>query len=76
MAKPMTKSQAQAFRRRWRRVNELEKKELRQASVELKFRQLAALMASARQFGWEEALREGEAEVRDRWMRLRKAYGA
>ena len=42
--------------------------------MELKFRQLAALMASAKQLGWNEALAEGEAEVRDRWMRLRKAY--
>ena len=72
----MTKSEAQAHKRRWRRVNEQEKAELRHTSIEVKFRQLAALMASARQLGWEEALGEEEAEVRGRWMRLRKAYGA
>jgi len=71
----MTKAEARAFKRRWRLVNEFEKKELRRTSIETRFRQLAALMASAKQLGWDEALSEGEAEVWDRWQRLRKAYG-
>jgi hypothetical protein len=38
-------------------------------------RQLAALMASAETMGWTEALAAEEAEVRDRWNRLRAIFG-
>jgi hypothetical protein len=75
MGHMMTKSEGKAFLRRWRLVNTREIKDLRHTPLEVKLRQLAALMASVNQLGWTEALREGEAEVRDRWQRLRKAYG-
>jgi hypothetical protein len=63
MKRPMTKAEGRAFKRRWRLVNEFEKKELQRTSLETKFRQLAALMASAKQLGWDDALSEGEAAV-------------
>lgn len=71
----LTKAQARAFVARWRAVNAAEIRELRAASVERKLRQLAALMASAEQLGWTEALAAEEAVVRERWRRLRQAYG-
>ena len=72
----MTKTQAQAFRQRWQMVNDAECEELRRTPPELKLRQLDALFALAGQLGWMPALSAEEAEVRERWNRLRKAYGA
>ncbi len=74
MKPALTKKQAQAFRDRWRKVNEAEIEELRRTSPDRKFKQLAALMASVKAFGWEKSLREGEEEVRKRWIRLYKAF--
>ena len=70
----MTRAEGRAFKKRWRMVNEMEREELRAMPAAVKFRQLAALMALGRQLGWTEALREGEEEVRERWIQLRKAY--
>jgi hypothetical protein len=71
----MSKKEGKAFLRRWRLVNAREIKELRETPLDIKLCQLAALMASAKQMGWTDALREGEAEVRARWQQLRKANG-
>jgi len=71
----MSKSEVLAFKKRWQAVNVAEQKELRAASVELKFQQLAALMASVDAMGWRDKLAEGEAEVRERWRRLRSLHG-
>jgi len=70
----LTKAEAKAFRRRWKAVNAAEIEELRLTPMSQKFQQLAALMASAKQFGWTKGLEEEEAEVRDRGNRLRKAF--
>jgi hypothetical protein len=74
MTHPLTKAEASAFRERWRRVNAREEEELRSTSVEVKLQQFNTLLGWAHQFGWAAALSEGEAEVRQRWARLRKAY--
>ncbi len=71
----MTKAEGRAFVARWKRVHEAEREELRRTPPEVKLRQLAALMASVEQLGWSEALAAGEEVVRERWKRLRKAYG-
>jgi hypothetical protein len=60
---------------RWRLVNDAEREELRSTPVEVKARQLASLMGMAVALGWTEALAAEAAEVRERWIRLRKAYG-
>ena len=73
MTRPLTKSDARAFLERWRRVNEREEDELRSTSLEVRWQQFNALLHWARQFGWGPALAEGEAEVRERWARLRRA---
>jgi hypothetical protein len=56
-------------------VNATERDELQLTSLEQKLGQLAALMASAEAMGWKEALASEEAEVRDRWNRLRAIFG-
>ncbi len=75
MQTPMTRDQGRAFRERWELVRAVQLKELQAASPASKLRRLAALMASARQLGWSEELRAGEAGVRERWIRLKKACG-
>ena len=72
----ITKAEARAFKERWKLVNAAERKELRSTPVELKFQQVAVLMASAKHLGWARALAAEETEVRNRWNRLRKALGA
>jgi len=67
----ITKEEARAFRRRWEAINAAEREELRAMSMEDKLRQLAALMASRELFDWTEEMKS-EAEVRERWNRLRK----
>jgi predicted ArsR family transcriptional regulator len=69
----ITREEGRAFRKRWEAVNAAEREELRAMSGEEKLRQLAALMASRDLFDWTEEMRE-EAEVRQRWNRLRRAY--
>ena len=74
MHKNLSKAEARAFRERWRLVNLREEGELASTSPELKWRQFLTLLGWAREFGWTESLSEGEAEVRERWARLRKAH--
>ena len=76
MKAEITKPGAQAFRQRWEAVTGAELEELRRTPVATKFRQLAALMASVPKLGWKEALASEEAEVRDRWNRLKRTCGA
>jgi hypothetical protein len=74
MAGPLTKAEARAFRDRWRRVNRREEEELRFTSLEIKLQQFNTLLGWAHEFGWTAALGAGEADVRERWARLRKAH--
>jgi hypothetical protein len=71
----MTRAEVRAFAARWKLVNGREERELRQTSSLQKLRQLAALMASADQFGWTEALAAEDEAARRRWLKLRRAYG-
>jgi hypothetical protein len=70
----LTKAEARAYKARWRKVNEAEIEELRQTPMDVKLCQAAAMMASVAALGWTEGLSDGDAEVRDRWNRLRKSY--
>jgi hypothetical protein len=71
----MTREEAQAWQKRWELVNKAEREELRRTPMEQKLRQLAAMMAAARELGWTEKMAEEEGEVRERWMRLRRVLG-
>lgn len=72
----MARVEAQEFRKRWQRVNEAEIEELRRMSPAEKLRQVAALMESASAFGWDKAQAAEDQQVRERWLRLRKACHA
>jgi hypothetical protein len=70
--KKIKRSEALAFRRRWKIINALEKEELRNTPESKKLGQLAVLIQFAREIG-----RESEKErkaVQDRWNMLRKGY--
>jgi hypothetical protein len=74
MTRPLTKPEADAFRDRWQRVNSREAEELRSTSLDVKWQQFNTLLRWPKGFGWAAALAEGEAEVRQRWARLRNAH--
>jgi hypothetical protein len=60
---------------RYKLVNEFEIGELRSTSIEVKLEQTNALMAAVHQMGGTQALADEEAEVRERWLCLKRAYG-
>ena len=70
----MTKEEALAYKEGYEAVSALEIEELRSMSDAEKLSQVAALMASVDQMGWREALAAEEEEVRDLWVRLKRAY--
>jgi hypothetical protein len=70
----MTKEEALAYKEGYEAVNAREIEELRSMSDAEKLSQLAALMASVDQMGWREALAAEEEEVRELWIRLKRAY--
>jgi hypothetical protein len=70
----MTKREARAWKRRWEAVNKAEREELRKTTAETKLHQLNALVNSARRLGWREGSDREDAEIRDRWNRLRRYY--
>jgi hypothetical protein len=67
----VTKDEALAYKSRFEAINNLEIEELRSMSAEAKFAQLAWLMASAKETGWDLKLAEEVAEVRERWLKLK-----
>ena len=71
----MTRLEALEYVARYKLVNEIELAELRSTSIEVKLEQTNALMIVGDQMGWTDALAEEEAEVRERWLRLKRAYG-
>lgn len=74
MTHQLTKAEARAFQKRWQLVNAREVEEMRATSIDVKWQQFNTLLRWAYEFGWTEALAEGEAEVRERWNRIRKAF--
>jgi hypothetical protein len=74
MKRRLSPQEAKAWQARWKLVNEFEKEELRRTPLDLKLQQFNTLLGWARQLGWEQELAREEAEVRERWIRLRKAY--
>lgn len=71
----LTKAEAQAYVRRWAAVNRAEIEELRRMSVEEKFWRMVALSEPV--MGLPRTGKElaEEAEVRERWRRLREVSG-
>jgi hypothetical protein len=69
----ITPTEAQAYFKRWELVREIELVELRRTSMDVKLRQLSALMASRGLFGVDPERENGVQLVRDRWACLRQA---
>ncbi|MCU0659497.1 MAG: hypothetical protein MUF64_30810 [Polyangiaceae bacterium] len=70
----ISKEQAAAFRQRWALVEEAERQELQNTSVELRFRQLVSMFDSARALGWATTDETELEQVRARWAKLRRWY--
>jgi hypothetical protein len=72
--KKMTKKEAQDYLKRWRLVDRVLDKELRQTSIETKFEKMDAAYRMAVGLGFLPKIkalkRETEDEVRQRWLRL------
>ncbi|MGA9995517.1 MAG: hypothetical protein WBP93_08890 [Pyrinomonadaceae bacterium] len=68
----MTKDEAREYEMRWRIVNSFLAEEARHLSISDKLRQLALMYEAGQMLGWDSALKEGEAEVRERWRFLRE----
>lgn len=68
----MTGEEAREFKARWKMVNDFTAEEARRTPPEVKLRQLSLMYETALAFGWADALREGEEEVRERWRRLKE----
>ena len=71
----MTREEAEQFKARWRLVNDFTNEEALRTPARVKLRQTALLYEAAQAFGWADALREGEDEVRERWRRLKELCG-
>ena len=71
----ITPTEAHAYFKRWELVKEIELVELHRTSMEVKLRQLSALMASRGLFGVDPEREIGVQLVRDRWARLWQALG-
>ena len=71
----MTPAQARAYFKRWEAVEEFEIDELRRMPMEMKLRQLSALMASRHLFPLDPAREKGVRQVRRHWAKLRKVLG-
>lgn len=75
-AKPpmMTKAEGQAFKERWRLVNEYIDEEIRNTPITVKLQQLSALYNTAVALGWLDKLGQDEEAVWARWQELRARY--
>jgi hypothetical protein len=71
----ITPAEARAYCNRWELVKEVELIELRRTSMDIKLRQLSALMASRGVFGVDPERESGVQLVRDRWALLQRALG-
>jgi hypothetical protein len=71
----MEREQLQAWKRRWELVSARALEERKPTSPEDRLRHLDDLLEFAREMGWEERLAHGEAEVRSRWIELKRRAG-
>lgn len=71
----ITPEDARAYLQRWKLVRELEAAQVGQPSLEIRLRQLAALMASRSLFGSDPERERNVVAVRERWAQLRRALG-
>ena len=71
----LLKETAVEYRRRWQAVHEAEIEEIAQTPLATKLRQLSLLVESRNLFATKPDFAPQDAEVLDRWNRLRRYYG-
>jgi hypothetical protein len=71
----ITRTEANAYLARWREVNRQEAADLRATPLDIKFRQLCALMASRAVVPADPDRGASAALVAERWNRIRTYYG-
>ena len=71
----MTKAEIEAWRNRWKLMYERDAEDLRQTPMDIKLKQLAALMGSVDVFHARESLEADDGIGYDRWRKFRTAYG-
>jgi len=57
---------------RWKAVEEIERQELRSASIELRWKQINAIWRLAKELGYSFEPDESEIEVYQRWAKLKE----
>ncbi len=71
----MTRADLEAYRARWKVVEEIEREEARQATIESRWRELNAIFNLAYELGRIQPASEQELEpIRARWRRLKANY--
>lgn len=75
MKKSAKAAEYRAWKDRWKAVNEITAEENRRLTPADRLRQFFSLMEMARAMDWHTSTPEEDAVVRERWNRLRKAYG-
>jgi hypothetical protein len=71
----ITADEAQSYLARWKLVREHEIAQLRSTSMQTKFSQLSALMASRQIFGTDLTHERDAQAARERWAILRRSFG-
>jgi hypothetical protein len=71
----LLKETAVEYRRRWQAVHEAEIEEIGQTPLATKLRQLSLLVESGNLFATKPDFPPQDAEVLDRWNRIRRYYG-
>jgi hypothetical protein len=75
MSGHLLKETAEEYRRRWQAVHEAEIEEIEQTPLATKLRQLSLLVESRNLFATKPDFSPEDAEVLDRWNRIRRYYG-
>ena len=71
----MTREQVRAWRDRWQALADLERRELQTASLELRWRQLNAVVQMLQTLGITMSEKQDDVEaVRRRWIALKRHY--
>lgn len=63
------------YKERWKAVEEIERQELRASTVQSNWKQLNSIMRRAKRLGLRRGDDDGEMEIFDRWIKIRKYYG-
>lgn len=70
-----TREEMRTWKERWDLVNEFQTEELRCRTPNERMRDLARLMLTVRECGWEKSLEEDDLAAREQWLKLYRAYG-